>query len=79
MPSQFMTTLEVARLLGVMEWRIRYVLRKGTVRPPARLGNGAYVWQLAEVRGLAAALDVPCPAMMDEVKQPETIVIVQAK
>ena len=61
MDEQLLTTLEVARLLGVKEWRIRYQLRAGTVRRPAHVAAGNFLWWPAEVRDLARALDVPLP------------------
>lgn len=62
MKDDLFTTLEVARLLGVKEWQIRYRLRAGTVRRPAHVAAGAFLWRPAEVRDLARALDVPIPS-----------------
>ncbi|MFC1806237.1 hypothetical protein ACFL09_04565 [Planctomycetota bacterium] len=61
MSDEFMTTLEVAHLLGVKEWGIRYQIRAGRVRLPMKVVSGNYLWQPAEVRDLARALDVPVP------------------
>ena len=48
MADELMTTLEVARLLGVKEWTIRYRLRNGSVR-------GAGHRLRSVVRGVAVA------------------------
>ena len=55
------TTLEITALLGVNEWQIRYQLRAGRVRRPAKVASGNYLWRPPEVRDLARALDVPIP------------------
>lgn len=67
MDETFLTTLEVARLLGVKEWQIRYQLRAGRVRRPGHVAGGTFLWRPAEVRDLARALDVPIPPeLVDE-------------
>ena len=62
MDEQLLTTLEVARLLGVKEWQIRHQLRAGRVRRPMRVASGNFLWRPAEVRHLARVLDVPTAA-----------------
>ena len=59
--QKLFTTLEVARLLRVKEWTIRYQLRAGSARRPSKVAAGSFLWQPAEVRDLARALDVPVP------------------
>lgn len=61
MPERLLTTIEAARLLGVKEWQIRYVLRAGRVRRPIRTASGNFLWSEAEIRDLARALEVPVP------------------
>ena len=67
MNGDMFTTLEAARLIEVKELQIRYQLRAGTVRRPAHVAGGNFLWRPAEVRDLARALDVPIPQeLLDE-------------
>ena len=63
------STTDVLRLLQrenpnaqLTEGKIRFVIRKGILRPSLTLG-GAYVWNDAEINALAKALGVPSPEM----------------
>ena len=64
--DDLMSTLQVARLLRVGEWRIYRLLRTGGIRAPEKTPGGDFLWSRSQVRDLARALDLPCPPEVAE-------------
>ena len=54
-------TIEVARILGVPDYRLHASIRYGRIMAPVKDGSGDYVWTEADIEAARQALAVGHP------------------